>query len=114
MKYIDIVDEIIERVDSIRMAPIRSGVPYVLTFKEALQLFLTDLEDDVISARETFVPALTEEEIANQAFDKQLDKELYNDAAQEAFDKKIDEETDIFQTGLDGWLSTLDYQRSKS
>lgn len=41
------------------------------------------------------------------AFDKQLDHELDNTAAQEAFDKKLDEETNIFKTGLKGWLSDL-------
>ena len=50
---------------------------------------------------------MTEDELANMAFDKQLDEELDNNAAQEAFDKKLDEEKNVFKTGLNGWLSDL-------
>ena len=48
MNYDEIIDEVTKRVEKIAQAPIHSGVPYVLTFKEALRLFLEDLEEDIL------------------------------------------------------------------
>ena len=65
----------------------------VASYKKSLSLFLEELEEDVLASK----VGMSEDEYANEAFDKSLDEELKNEAV---FN---------FKTKQDGWLSDLSY-----
>lgn len=67
-----------------------------VSFKEALSLFLEELEEDILIC---YIgdEVMSEEECANHAFDKSLDEELKNEAVFS------------FKTEKEGWLSDLGY-----
>ena len=80
--YDQVIDYITEAVEEYKG---------VASFKKSLSLFLEELEEDVLICKINVPPVMTEEECANQAFDKSLDKEF------------------SFKTSRSGWLSDLSY-----
>lgn len=69
MLYNQLIEEIIKRVERCNRSETRSD----LTFSEMLGLWLEDFEHDVLLSKGGKQP-LTEEFLANKAFDKKLDE----------------------------------------
>lgn len=72
MLYTELIDEIVERVSTLKEA---TDMPYPCTFKEALDRFMVDLETDVLISYTNKPHVMTEEALADAAFDKKLDEE---------------------------------------
>ena len=70
MLYNQLIEEIIKRVERCNRSETRSD----LTFSEMLGLWLEDFEHDVLLSKGGKQP-LTEEFLANKAFDKKLDEQ---------------------------------------
>ena len=71
MLYNELIDEVIKRVESVKS----TSPQYDLSFKERLSIWLEDFEHDILLSRGSNT-ALTEEQLANAAFEKQLDQEV--------------------------------------
>lgn len=71
MLYNELIDEVIKRVESVNSI----SPQYDLSFKEQLSIWLEDFEHDILYSR-AINTALTEEQLANAAFEKQLDQEV--------------------------------------
>lgn len=76
-RYEELIDYIIEKIEEKADYPEDSGCSYPISFRQALKLFLEDLEEDVLisNAEPLELSAYTEEELANQAFEKKLDRD---------------------------------------
>ena len=79
MKYIDIVQEVIDRVN-VQARVQAKHMKYEVTFKEALERFLCDLEDDVLVSFAAQPMPMTEDTLADAEFEKKLDEELAGEA----------------------------------
>ncbi len=71
MLYNELIDEVIKRVESVKS----TSPQYDLSFKERLSIWLEDFEHDILLSNGSNT-ALTEEQLANAAFEKQLDQEV--------------------------------------
>ena len=71
MLYNELIDEVIKRVERVNSV----YKQYPLTFAEKLSSWLEDFEHDIQYARAVDT-SLTEEQLANAAFEKQLDQEV--------------------------------------
>ena len=71
MLYNELIDEVIKRVEGVKS----TSPQYDLSFKEKLSIWLEDFEHDILLSRGSNT-ALTEERLANAAFEKQLDIEV--------------------------------------
>lgn len=71
MLYNELIDEVIKRVESVNSI----SPQYDLSFKEQLSIWLEDFEHDILLSKDSNT-ALTEEQLANAAFEKQLDQEV--------------------------------------
>ncbi len=71
MLYNELIDEVIKRVEKVDSV----FKQYPLTFAEKLGSWLEDFEHDILLSRGSDT-SLTEEQLANAAFEKQLDQEV--------------------------------------
>ncbi len=78
MLYNEIIEEVTRRVESVQ--PI--SAEYNLSFSEKLSIWLEDFEHDILLSRGS-KEVLSEEYLANAAFDKLLDEELTAAATKE-------------------------------
>ena len=72
MLYNELIAEVTRRVEAMPRALTNQ---YSMSFHEALSMFLEDFEHDILLSRGSN-EVLSEEFLANAAFDKQLDEEL--------------------------------------
>ena len=85
MLYNELIAEVTKRVEAMPKALTNQ---YSMSFQEALSMFLEDFEHDILLSRGKN-EVLSEEFLANAAFDKQLDEELTAEAAKEPSASKI-------------------------
>jgi len=71
MLYNELIDEVTRRVESVKSI----SDQYRLSFAEKLSIWLEDFEHDVLISKGSNT-SLTEEQLANAAFEKQLDEEV--------------------------------------
>lgn len=76
MLYNELIAEVTKRVEAMPKALTNQ---YSMSFQEALSMFLEDFEHDILLSRGKN-EVLSEEFLANAAFDKQLDEELTAEA----------------------------------
>ncbi len=76
MLYNELIAEVTRRVEAMPRALTNQ---YSMSFNEALSMFLEDFEHDILLSRGSN-DVLSEEFLANAAFDKMLDEELTTEA----------------------------------
>ena len=79
MLYNELIAEVTKRVEAMPKALTNQ---YSMSFHEALSMFLEDFEHDILLSKGSN-QVLSEEFLANAAFDKMLDEELTAEATKE-------------------------------
>ena len=80
MLYNELIEEVTKRVETVKSI----SDEYSLSFYEKLSIWLEDFEHDILLSRGS-KEILSEEYLANAAFDKMLDEELTAEAIKPEF-----------------------------
>ena len=84
MLYNELIEEVTKRVETVKS----NSDQYVWSFSEKLSIWLEDFEHDILLSKGS-KEVLSEEYLANAAFDKMLDEELTAAATEEPSASKV-------------------------